>query len=110
MVLAASRRNSLIMNEEDLRDAHSTLEEVEEHMPKAFAGVGASALAGPYEFVIDLLAHSREPISHMTIVDRLKRDVRREEVDEILETLTLTGTVEKMKGTAEGTYTYRLRD
>lgn len=110
MVLAASRRNSLVMTEEDLRDAHAILEEAEEVMPKAFAGVGASALAGPYEFVIDLLAHSREPVSHMTIVDRLKRDVRREEVDEILETLTLTGTVTKTQVDGTGTYVYKLRD
>lgn len=111
MVLSAGRRNSGIMTLDDLSDAHAILTDVESHMGEAFAGVGASPLAGPYEFVIDLLAHSQVPIPHMVIVDRLKRDVKRAEVDEILETLTLSNAVRKMPiDGSPGQFAYLLRD
>lgn len=108
MVLSASRRNNRVMELSDLEDAHAILHEAESFMPKAFAGVGASPLAGPYDRVIDLISHSQEPVDHMQIVDRLKRDLRREEVDEILETLSMIGDVKKTLH-PDGRITYSMR-
>lgn len=91
IVMCASQRDTLTIEKEDLQSAMAMLTNVESDMPRVFAGVGKNPLAGDAISLLDML--DAGPLEYAVILDKLKHSVRKEEVDEIIETLRATGAV-----------------
>lgn len=121
MALAASRREIPVMVKEDLDTAFELCEEAEAVMGKAFSGFGAASTASPMEKIIELLYYatpvnedgSPPLVSYAQLLDALRRDVRRDEFDECLDTLLATGSIVKsidLKGQAYYTVSQSFRE
>ena len=95
MCIAASRRNELFMTKEDHDDALGYLSLVEDRMGKVFAGVGTNVLAGGLDSINEYICRCSIPPTFEQVVDKFKRDFRREEIEEVLTTLTLIGAIKK---------------
>jgi hypothetical protein len=86
MLIAASFRDELIIMQDDVQQAMILLQEVEDKMPSAFAGIGKNPLSLDYGIIIKAIA--AEPgISFADLMDRFKHNVRKQELSEILDTV-----------------------
>lgn len=95
MTVAAAKRDELIITVDDLNLAHAILNEAEKVMSEAFSGFGASLTASPMDKIVQLLYYEKDGLTHSELLDVMKRDVRRLEFDECLETLLDTNTIIK---------------
>lgn len=101
MCLSAMRRDDLVITMRELREAFALLAEAEKVMPMAFSGFGVSSTAAPMAKIVEILSATGEPMAYSELLSYLKRDVRRQEFDEILDTLVIMNNVRK--GQIEGT-------
>lgn len=103
MCLAAGRRMEPLMRDEDLDSAFELCEEAEAAMGKAFSGFGAASTASSMDKIVELLyyatpldAEGKQPwVEYGRLLDAMKRDIRRDEFDECLDTLQATGSIIK---------------
>jgi hypothetical protein len=104
MALAASRLEAPVMTKQDLATAFELCEEIEAVMGRAFSGFGAATTAQPMEKIIELLYYATPLqadgapalVAYSQLLDALKRDIRRDEFDECLDTLLATGSIVKI--------------
>lgn len=96
MALSAMRRDQLLITLKEIEDAMALLVEVEQVMSFAFSGFGMSLTAAPMAKIIEILSARGEPIEYGQLFEYLKRDVRRMEFDECIETLTVTNAIKKI--------------
>lgn len=94
MIVSASRSSDTVITMEDYETAQAMLEHVEQFMPRVFAHVGRNPLNLEYEHVISMLAAHPNGLPKSTILDALKFNARKEEVDEVLDTLVQIGSVQ----------------
>lgn len=89
MIIAASRRDETVIESEDLQLALQLFDEVEGMMPKVFANVGKNPLAVDYDDVLAAI-RSGDGASFGELMKRFKHAVRKDELNEVLETLVET--------------------
>ena len=106
MCLSAMRRDDLIITMKELNQAFELLAEAEAVMPMAFSGFGAVSTAAPMAKIVDILSATGQPMGYSELLSYLKRDVRRQEFDECLETMVLVNQIRKVpvNGTGEPHY------
>jgi uncharacterized protein DUF3987 len=86
MILAASKNDNLKLTFDDFHAALALFEQVEVKMPKVFANVGKNPLAVDYDDVaMAILMHPG--VSFHELMWTFKHSVRKEELNEIIETL-----------------------
>lgn len=93
MVVAASQHNELIISLQNYEDAKKLIEQAEADMPRVFAHVGRNELNMGYEEVLAMLLRRPEGISRAELLDFFKQDLRKEELDEVIDTLVTIGSV-----------------
>lgn len=96
MCIAASKRDELVMQLEDLQDAFVLLETTEARMPKVFASVGRNTLSADM-FAIEEMIATRKSVSYQDILGRFRHNVHKEELDEILTTLAALGHIKSVQ-------------
>jgi hypothetical protein len=94
MIVAAARHNDTVITMKDLQLAHELIDRAEETMPKVFSAVGKNPLNMDTEDALAQILVTPGGVSYGEILERLKHNVRKEEMDEILETLILIGKVQ----------------
>ncbi len=86
MIVSASFRDQCLIVEEDLKIAMALFDEVEQKMTKVFANVGKNPLTVDYDSVLDVIReHGRA--SFPELMTMFKHSIRKEELNEVLETL-----------------------
>jgi hypothetical protein len=87
MIMAASKRDELIITEEDFTDALRLLQRTESRMPEVFASLGRNPLYADQESAFVAFVSNPEGFTKGELLDRFGYNVRKEEMEEILETL-----------------------
>jgi hypothetical protein len=90
MIVSASRRDSLQITEQDLKDAINILERTEVKMPMVFAGVGRSSTADLISEIMADIGNSGE-IPHKELMMRYCRDCDFRQLEAIIQTIEKTG-------------------
>ena len=98
MVVAASKRDDLILTEEDLTQAMFLLDHAEENMPKVFSAVGRNPLYADQEQILLAIQSTEGGLTVGEIIERFGYNVRKEEVSEIVETLVSMNSIILGKG------------
>lgn len=96
MCLSVMRGDSLVITKRELDEAFALLAEAEAVMPLAFSGFGAASTAAPMAKIADVLSAHGKPMLYGDLLNYLKRDVRRQEFDECLETMVAIRSIEKV--------------
>jgi len=102
MSVAASRSQGLTVSLKDVEDAMSLLVATEEHMPRVFAAVGKNPMALDIELIYTTILSHPAGMPFATLLDMFKHSVRKEELEEVLETLRLIGKIALIQDTKEG--------
>jgi len=97
MILSAATKDETLITTADLDRAFYHIDHAEKHMKKAFTSVGKNPLAFDIEQVLAaiMLAES-DGLAYGTLLDQFKHSVRKEELDEVLQTLMLIGLIENI--------------
>lgn len=90
MLIAASRTNELVMTTDHLEQAFAMLEHIEPRMRSVFASVGKNPLTYDLEQVMGAIVAHPE-ISYRELLRMFKHSVRKDELDEVLNTLVMGG-------------------
>lgn len=104
MVIAASKRDDLLIFEEDYVQALALLEQTESGMSSVFASLGRNPLFADQETTFLAFIQNPEGFTKGELLDRYGYNLRKEEMEEILETLIARGKL-KYDGT-NGKYAY----
>lgn len=92
MILAASRRDELVITEQDYHDAHEILAYTEDSMPKVFAHVGRNPLSHDTALIADMILEGgAEGVRVSDIMSRFKHSLRPEELLEVFTSLSMEG-------------------
>lgn len=102
MCLSAMRRDDLVITMKELNQAFELLAEAEAVMPLAFAGFGGTSTAAPMAKIAELLSATGEAMAYSELLAYLKRDVRRQEFDECLETMLAINQIRKFNPDGKG--------
>lgn len=92
MIIAASKRQELIITSEDLNDSFTLLAETEEKMPKVFAAVGKNSLSLDIQ-TIEELVMQRGSITKGELMEMYKHNLRSDDLEEVLNVLIMSGKV-----------------
>lgn len=87
MIVAATRRDELLIHEGDLETAMSMLEHVESGMPKVFAGVGRNPLNADIEGMLAMAMKNPAGFTHAELIDRFRFSLRMDEIKEAVDML-----------------------
>lgn len=98
MVVAASRHSDLEISLADFQSALSLLGVAEAHMPSVFAHVGRNPLNMDYESALAYMLSREEGVTRAELLDMFKHNMRKEELDEVLDTLITIGRI-TLRGT-----------
>lgn len=94
MIVAASKRDGLVIEEEDMDQAMAMLETIEPRMTKTFIGVGKNPIYADKEAVLEALIHAGGiGLSMGELLARFNYSLRKDELAEVLDTLILIGVV-----------------
>lgn len=93
MIVAASQHSNMEISLQNYQDAKHLLESAEADMPEVFAHVGRNPLNMGYEEMIALLLKRPQGVSRAELLDTFKQDMRKEEMDEVLDTLITIGSI-----------------
>lgn len=94
MIVAAAKRDGLIIHEEDMHDAMTMLERIEARMPKVFVGVGRNPIHADKEAVLaGIIEASPTGLSMGELLARFNYSLRKDELAEVLDTLIIIGAV-----------------
>lgn len=100
MLVSAARKDDVVLTEEDIKDSMALLEHIEPAMEKTFAGVGKNPLTQDLQQTLEMIT-SQPGIEFGQLLDLFKHSLRKEEMEEVLNTLQSIGNV-KTAMTAEG--------
>lgn len=98
MLLAASRRDDLIITQQDFLDTLSLFKSIEEFMPKAFANVGRNPMASDYNDICIAIGVSPGGLSKGELLNRFKYNLRTADLEEILALLINTNAIMLVDG------------
>lgn len=99
MLLAASFRDELVITEQEVKTALQLFEQVEERMPKVFANVGKNPLTVDYDEVLGaIIIAGPNGIPFAQLLNMFKHSVRKDELVEVLETLSSMKSIELREG------------
>lgn len=87
MIVAASRRDELVIHLEDLDLAMQFLEDTEERMPQVFAGVGRNPLNADIESMLALAMKNPAGFTLAELIDRFRHSLRMDEIKEAIDML-----------------------
>lgn len=87
MLVAASKRDDLVIEEEDFVQALQLLDNAEQLMPRVFSGVGRNPLFADQQSILDTLLSFDDGFTLGELIAKFGYNVRKEEIQEILETL-----------------------
>lgn len=90
MLINAARDADLQLKPSDLETALTLLEDLEPSMARTFAAVGRNPLSADIFNVVDLVT-AVPGITYAQILDKFKHSLRKEEMDEVLHVLSVTG-------------------
>lgn len=94
MIIAASKRDGLIITLDDLKDAMQMMESIESRMMRVFSGVGKNPIYADKEAVHDaIIAAGENGLSLGELLARFNYSLRKEELIEVLETLVMIDAV-----------------
>jgi len=88
MILAASQNSELMITPENIQAAIDLLTAIEKRMLRVFAAVGKNPLSYDVEQVLGAIC-MRPGIKYQELLTMFKHSVRKEELDEVLETIGL---------------------
>ncbi len=97
MIVAASRHNETVIEEQDLKDAMVLFDRAEERMPKVFANVGKNPLAVDIEDALAVILSKPDGIKRSELINMFKHSVRMEEMSEVLDTLVTIGKIKQVR-------------
>lgn len=95
MILNAATTDDLVITQPVLISAMDTLTQVERTMPRAFIGVGKNPLAVDIEHVLAVILVNPEGIAFGDLLGIFKHAVRKNELEEVLDTLAAIGHITK---------------
>lgn len=94
MLISASKKQETVITLEDYTDTQTILSNVEDRMPQVFAAVGKNPLAYDTAQVLAVIKEAGpEGVPFAVLLNMFKHSVRKEELAECTETLTLIGQV-----------------
>ncbi len=93
MIISASRRDELVITSADLTLAMEFYANIESRMHKVFAGVGRNPLNMDTEDLLARLLSNPSGVSKEEIVSSMRYSLRLEEINEVLDTLTIAGKI-----------------
>lgn len=98
MIVAASKRDALVIEDEDMVDAMRILEKIEARMTRVFIGVGKNPLHADKEAVLSALIERGDGgMTEGELLAMFSFSLRKDELREVLETLMLINAV-KLSG------------
>lgn len=89
MAVAACRRDELVMTTQDLKDSLSLLTGLERDMHSVFAHVGKNPLNYDIETILADVLRQPKGVALSDLMARFKYSVRKEELEEVIDTLML---------------------
>lgn len=93
-LLAVGRRDTGLIEPEDVTDSLSILSAVEQDMPRVFSGVGKNPLAQDLDAIFAyMIARAEEGVTLGELLSRFYFSVQKEELESILSSLTTIGSV-----------------
>lgn len=98
MILSAAQRDETVITSEDLKLAHSLLEEIEDRMPKVFAAVGKNPLSADYFDILTAIESADGGIKFGDLLNQFRHSVRKDELAEIIETLAASNHIVALEG------------
>lgn len=108
MIIAAAQHDEPVLTKGDIAKALEVLDHVEPAMARTFSAVGKNPLTLDIEQIyMALIAAADEGIGYGELLDRFKHSVRKDELDEVLNTLQLIGHV-KAVSNEKGVKYYRV--
>ncbi len=91
---SAAESSSMIVEWRHIEKAISAIQEVEQHMGKAFKAMGKSEISGDVDTVLQIIKDA-ECISEKQLMTRIWRDVDSSKLDNIIDTLKRTGKIDR---------------
>lgn len=101
MIVAASRSNELVISVKDLEQTFALLDHIEPRMMNVFASVGKNPLTYDIEQVFGAIVN-HPGIMFGELLKTFKHSLRKEELEEVLETLRIAGYIKPPVQTNEG--------
>jgi hypothetical protein len=95
MVLAAAKRNTLTVTEEEFEEALVHIQEVEAEMANAFIAVGKSEVAAEVAVVAKIIEQEKV-IEEKHLLQRVWRDIDSNKFDNVIQTLLKSGVVKRL--------------
>jgi hypothetical protein len=92
MLVAASQSNELLIQDKHLQAALDLLDAIEPNMVRVFSAVGKNPLSYDIEQILGAII-MHKGIDFATLMSMFKHSVRKEELEEVLETLRVMGAV-----------------
>lgn len=108
MVVAASQRDETILKKTDIEKALALLEHIEPAMAKTFSAVGKNPLTLDIENVLATV-NVKPGIEYGELLDLFKHSVRKDELDEVINTLQTIGLI-KVSQEKDGPHYYKGKD
>lgn len=94
MIVAASKRDGLLITLEDLEDAMKLMESIESRMMRVFSGVGKNPIYADKEAVLSaIVAAGPNGLSMGELLARFNYSLRKDELAEVLDTLIIIGAI-----------------
>lgn len=94
MIVAASKRDGLLITAEDHTDALAMMEKIEARMPRVFSGVGKNPLYADREVVLSaIITAGKAGLSIQELMGRFNYALRKDELLEVMDTLCMVGVV-----------------
>lgn len=109
MAVSASKKDQLILTDEDIQSSFALLEQIEQRMPKVFANVGKNPLAVDIEDALAAVLMNPDGVLFGVLLDKFKHSVRKEEMSEVLDTLVSIGKIILVQTPEGPLYKPRLR-
>jgi hypothetical protein len=89
IIIAASQRDEPVIRASDFHTALDAFTDIESRMQHVFAGVGRNHLNVEVEFLLGKMLSQPDGVSKVEIIQALRHQLRREEIDEVLDTLVM---------------------
>lgn len=106
IIIAAAKRDGLIIEEDDMTEAMEILERIESRMTRVFIGVGKNPLHADKEAVLTAIIETGG-MSNGELLAMFNYSLRKDELAEVLETLMMIGAIRLEKGKYTPTITVK---
>ena len=102
MILATCRK-SMVIEAEDVREAHYILVETEKGMPDALGEYGLSPVAKAKQRLLEFIRYANGPVPVKLLVSMMRNDMRGYELENALQEFTQAGKLKKIETSEWGT-------